>query len=143
MEKLFEIATSIKTPLALGGLIAVIFFFIIKKIINKIDIPKSVQIRADILKKIINFSFMLAIFSVILGFFGYVSKYTDFNFNINTNVKVAPITVTPIEVKPIHITIDINLKTDKALNDFFSDIDDAAANTGVESVASEKGSEKQ
>ena len=127
MEKLFEIATNIKTPLALGGLIAVIFFFIIKKIISKIDIPKSVQVRADILKKIINFSFMLAILSVILGFLGYVSAYTDFNFNINTNVKVAP-----IEVKPIHITIDVNIKADKALDYFFSDIDEAAANTGVE-----------
>lgn len=129
MEKLFEIATNIKTPLALGGLIAVIFFFIIKKIISKIDIPKSVQVRADILKKIINFSFMLAILSVILGFLGYVSAYTDFNFNINKNVKVE---VEPVEVKPIHITIDVNIKADKALDYFFSDIDEAAANTGVE-----------
>ncbi|MCK5226782.1 MAG: hypothetical protein KAJ60_02285 [Desulfobulbaceae bacterium] len=29
----------------------------------------------------------------------------------------------PIEIKPIHITIDINLKVDKALDDFFDDID--------------------
>lgn len=34
-----------------------------------------------------------------------------------------------IEVKPIHITIDVNVKVDKALDDFFGDIDDAHAET--------------
>ncbi len=29
------------------------------------------------------------------------------------------------EIKPIHITIDINIKVDKALDDFFGDIDKA------------------
>ncbi len=33
--------------------------------------------------------------------------------------------VDPVEIKPIHITIDVNVKVDKALNDFFSDIDEA------------------
>ena len=32
--------------------------------------------------------------------------------------------VAPVEIKPIHITIDVNVKVDKALDDFFSDIDD-------------------
>ncbi len=31
--------------------------------------------------------------------------------------------VRPVEVKPIHITIDVNVKVQKALDDFFSDID--------------------
>ncbi|MEO6994172.1 MAG: hypothetical protein ABI273_11110 [Lacunisphaera sp.] len=34
------------------------------------------------------------------------------------NVKTAP-----IEVKPIHITVDVNVKVDRALNDFFGDLD--------------------
>jgi len=34
-------------------------------------------------------------------------------------------TVAPIEIKPIHITIDVNLKVDKELDDFFGDIDRA------------------
>ena len=34
--------------------------------------------------------------------------------------------VAPVEVKPIHITIDVNIKVDRALNDFFSDIDKSA-----------------
>lgn len=32
----------------------------------------------------------------------------------------------PVEIKPIHITIDVNVKVDKALDDFFGDIDKAA-----------------
>ena len=31
----------------------------------------------------------------------------------------------PVEIKPIHITIDVNVKVDKALDDFFGDIDAA------------------
>jgi uncharacterized lipoprotein NlpE involved in copper resistance len=30
------------------------------------------------------------------------------------------------EVKPIHITLDVNLKVDRALDNFFGDIDQAA-----------------
>ncbi|MBL9215979.1 MAG: hypothetical protein JNG83_10930 [Opitutaceae bacterium] len=29
----------------------------------------------------------------------------------------------PIEVKPIHITVDVNVKVEKALEDFFGDLD--------------------
>jgi hypothetical protein len=32
-----------------------------------------------------------------------------------------------IEVKPMHITIDVNLKVDKELDDFFGDIDNQDA----------------
>jgi len=32
----------------------------------------------------------------------------------------------PVEVKPIHITIDVNLKIDRALEDYFGDVDQAA-----------------
>ena len=32
--------------------------------------------------------------------------------------------VAPVEVKPIHITIDVNVKVDRALDDFFEDIDE-------------------
>ena len=33
--------------------------------------------------------------------------------------------VKPVEIKPIHITIDINVKVDRALDDFFGDLDEA------------------
>ena len=31
--------------------------------------------------------------------------------------------VKPIEIKPVHITLDINIRIEKALDDFFGDID--------------------
>jgi Skp family chaperone for outer membrane proteins len=33
--------------------------------------------------------------------------------------------VAPVKVEPIHITIDVNVKVDRALDDFFEDIDAA------------------
>ena len=33
-----------------------------------------------------------------------------------------------MEIKPIHITIDVNIKVDKALDDFFGDIDETEEN---------------
>jgi hypothetical protein len=35
------------------------------------------------------------------------------------------VNVKPVEIKPIHITIDINVKIDRALDDFFGDLDEA------------------
>ena len=43
---------------------------------------------------------------------------------IQTRSEVA---IAPVEIKPIHITIDINIKVDKALDDFFGDIDKASS----------------
>lgn len=31
--------------------------------------------------------------------------------------------IKPVEIKPIHITIDVNVKVDRALDDFFGDLD--------------------
>jgi hypothetical protein len=31
--------------------------------------------------------------------------------------------LTPVEIKPIHITIDVNVRVDRALDNFFDDID--------------------
>ena len=33
--------------------------------------------------------------------------------------------IKPVEIKPIHITLDINVKVDRALDNFFGDIDAA------------------
>ena len=35
--------------------------------------------------------------------------------------------VKPVEIKPIHITIDVNVKVDQALDDFFGDLDEIEA----------------
>ena len=37
------------------------------------------------------------------------------------------VTLQPVEVKPIHITIDVNIKVDRALDDFFGDLDESPA----------------
>jgi hypothetical protein len=36
--------------------------------------------------------------------------------------------VAPVEVKPIHITIDVNVKVDRALENFFEEIDKTEEN---------------
>lgn len=52
--------------------------------------------------------------AVVLFFFGQACQ---------TQHKVE--TVHKIEVAPMHITIDVNVKVDKALDDFFGDLDNA------------------
>lgn len=44
--------------------------------------------------------------------------------------------IAPVEVKPIHITIDVNVKVDKALDNFFDDIDQTEAT--ADEIPSEK-----
>jgi len=43
------------------------------------------------------------------------------------NVKTAP-----IEVKPIHITVDVNVRVEKALDDFFGDLDKKSTTLSTE-----------
>ena len=47
------------------------------------------------------------------------------------------IEVAPVEVKPIHITIDVNVKVDKALDDFFGDVDSVEEKIGTKSTTPE------
>jgi hypothetical protein len=37
----------------------------------------------------------------------------------------------PIEVKPIHVTVDVNVRVDKALDDFFGDLDKKSSTLNV------------
>ena len=45
--------------------------------------------------------------------------------------------VAPVEIKPIHIAIDVNVKVDKALDNFFSDVDSAEEKIRTKSPSSE------
>jgi hypothetical protein len=56
---------------------------------------------------------------------------------ISTGCTQHKVEVAPVEVKPIHITIDVNVKVDRALNDFFGDIDAAEDKTEGNSTASD------
>ncbi len=41
------------------------------------------------------------------------------------------VSVKPSEVKPIHVTVDVNVKVDRALDDFFGDIDKRSSTLNV------------
>ena len=45
--------------------------------------------------------------------------------------------VAPVKVEPIHITIDVNVKVDRALDDYFGDIDAAEDKIEGNSAASD------
>jgi len=42
-----------------------------------------------------------------------------------TSVGCIKVKTEPVEIKPIHITIDVNLRIDRELEDFFGDLDAA------------------
>jgi hypothetical protein len=65
-------------------------------------------------KRVINMTRKMFVFTGVLLFF--------FAQACNTQHEV---TVAPVEVKPIHIIIDVNIKVDRALDNFFGDIDRA------------------
>ena len=60
---------------------------------------------------------------VICGVILIVGAFGCTRHEVKTESKVE---VAPIKVEPIHITIDLNIKIDRALDDFFSDLDEAA-----------------
>ena len=48
-----------------------------------------------------------------------------FQFGVGCQTQHKVETVHKVEVAPMHITIDVNIKVDKALDDFFGDLDAA------------------
>lgn len=73
MSNLFEVASRISTPLALAGLIAAAFFFIIRQALAKGLFPQlSQRAGAEILKTIIDRFFVLSLIAMVLGFVGYI-----------------------------------------------------------------------
>ena len=59
----------------------------------------------------------IVLFCTFFLFFPGCTKHT---IESKHEVKLAP-----VEIKPIHITIDVNIKVDRALDDFFGDLDNA------------------
>lgn len=73
MNQLVNIASSISTPLALGGLLATIIFAVIIELIRKNKLGTvSSQASAAIIKMIIDKLFILSLVAMVLGFTGYV-----------------------------------------------------------------------
>jgi hypothetical protein len=53
----------------------------------------------------------------------YLSILTLLLFFLAVGCTSHEVEIKPVEIKPIHITIDVNVKVDRALDDFFGDID--------------------
>ncbi len=88
MEKIFDIATNISTPLMLAGFFAAAFFFIARQVVKANIFPQlTKQLSGDIIKLIIHRLFILALIAMILGFIGYiVGQFNPLN-NVSTEVK--------------------------------------------------------
>ncbi len=88
MEKIFDIATNISTPLMLAGFFAAAFFFIARQVIKANIFPQlTKQLSGDIIKLIIHRLFILALIAMILGFTGYVIGQFNPVKNVSTEVK--------------------------------------------------------
>lgn len=81
MASIFNVATSVSTPLALGGFLAAAVFFIFRQIIRKDIFPKlSDVLGADIIKRIIDRLFILALVTTVLGIVAYVYVISSENY---------------------------------------------------------------
>ena len=73
IDKIFDIASNVSTPLALGGFFAASFFFLMRQIIAKNIFPVlTKKLSAEIIGLIIRYVFSLSIISMFLGFLGYL-----------------------------------------------------------------------
>jgi hypothetical protein len=73
MERLLEIASNVSTPLALSGLIAAIFFLVLRQIVAKNIFPQLTSaVGGKLLKLIVERLFVLALIAMVLGFAGYI-----------------------------------------------------------------------
>lgn len=73
MDKVFDVATRVSSPLMLAGFIAAVFFFLLRQVIKKDIFPSiSKPQTARMLTLIINRVFVLAFASMIFGFAGFV-----------------------------------------------------------------------
>jgi hypothetical protein len=73
MNSLFNIASKVSTPLALGGVVIVVLFYIYQQIIKKNIFPKlTVYLAGSIIKNMINKLFILSLVALGLGFVAYI-----------------------------------------------------------------------
>ena len=87
MESIFEIASSISTPLALAGFVAAVFFFILRQIIKANVIPPLTKaLGGQVILTIINYVFVLALVGMVLGFIGFILPEPDTLYTVRVNV---------------------------------------------------------
>lgn len=73
MNTLFEIASAVKTPLALAGIVVVVLYLIFKGIL-KLNIYPELTRRDtfQLLNRIMTYLFILALIAIVLGFIAYI-----------------------------------------------------------------------
>lgn len=77
MKEIIQIASEVGTPLALGGLMAALFFFVVLKVISPKFLPQVAQEHgAKLILQIVNGFFVLSLVAMILGFAGWVLSKT-------------------------------------------------------------------
>ena len=95
MKEIFLLASSVSTPLALSGLFAIIFFYLIKQVLSKNIFPVLTgKFSSDIIKLIIHYIFIISFIAMVLGFAGYIapllndkgSLVNENNININKEI---------------------------------------------------------
>lgn len=126
MDKVFQIATNISTPLMLAGFFAAAFFFIIRQIIKANIFPQLARhFAGDIIKIIVERFFVLALIAMILGFAGYIieklnpaqpaaenpKEHYEFPANELIKIRLQDITAVDLLPKPESKNVTISLKT--------------------------------
>jgi hypothetical protein len=72
MEKLFEIASRVSTPLALAGVVVIALFLVCRDIVKKLNIPKNRSY--DVVTRVIKSFFVLGILALAFGLLGYAIR---------------------------------------------------------------------
>jgi len=99
VNQILQTATSIRTPLALGGMFAAILFFLLRQMLAKNIFPAlSRNHGAEVIKLIIDRLFVLALVAMVLGFAGYL--VTEFPSTHGENVRTTDLPRNP----PVYLT---------------------------------------
>jgi uncharacterized protein YjbI with pentapeptide repeats len=91
MNQLFQIASSVSTPLAIAGFLAAVVFLIFRQILAKDIFPKlTAALGSTLIRAIIDRLFYLTLAALILGFIGFLAKpiLEKFNFEPTTAERI-------------------------------------------------------
>jgi len=124
MEKIFEIASKISTPLALSGIALIILFYIFRGILKKVPVVKQSD-GSVILSKVIRVLFVIAVICIILGFMGYVVQLVVNRYypqlqseqvDVGTDKDIALEDIVQIVAQQQNVTIYFNPGCDSAVH---------------------------
>src|SRR5437870_12460548 len=75
MPDIFKISSDVATPLALAGLFAAVLFFTFRQLLSAKWFPKlATDAAGEIIKRIVNYLFVLSLVAMVLGFAGFLAQ---------------------------------------------------------------------